>query len=115
MLVTQGRYFSVDPGRSACVGCRFEPDADPRETGWESAADRLAWQLPSRNRAIGPIASILGALVAMEALRYLTRFEEPVAAGVNHVIDFAGGCAMEATDVWERRPDCSICAGVSHG
>jgi molybdopterin-synthase adenylyltransferase len=96
-------YGSVDPGRSACLMCAraAEGDRDPLIAG-------LAARLGPPNRAVGPLVSMLGGLVATEALRYLTRFAEPIAAGCTRRIDFVTG--DERLLRWERAPDCPACA-----
>ena len=55
------------------------------------------------NRAIGPVAGMLGALLAMEALRYLTGLTAPVAAGRYQLVDFAAGGRM-SDDPWQSDP-----------
>src|SRR5262249_4212493 len=69
----QGLYWSVDPGRSACRQC-----LEHYRSGLEQGVDLplATWERVLRservNRGIGPVAQMLGSLVAMEALRYLT-------------------------------------------
>jgi molybdopterin/thiamine biosynthesis adenylyltransferase len=107
----QGLYWSVDPGVSACRQCletyrATEPERDER-------ARVASWPLLLRqeqtNRATGPVAGILAGLVSMEALRYLTGFVPPVAAGTYHLVDFSGACEI-STDAWPADPDCTVCA-----
>lgn len=77
MWVTQGIVWSVEPGISACWTCPARddrPGADGRPTG-ERTAIALYLDKTRTNRAIGPVAELLGALCAFEVLRYLTRFE----------------------------------------
>jgi hypothetical protein len=57
---------------------------------------------------------MVGSLVAMEALRYLTGFAAPVAAGRFRVVDFRGG-VTETVQRWPRDPDCPACARVPAG
>jgi molybdopterin/thiamine biosynthesis adenylyltransferase len=111
MWVTQGIVWSVAPGRSACWQC-----AVPGEQAWLAAeapeerdSVRLHRSLPRRNRGIGPIAGLLGALAAFEVLRYLTRFEPPAYAGRPLSIDFAAECSMRP-GVWARDPACAVCS-----
>jgi molybdopterin-synthase adenylyltransferase len=100
-------YLSVDPGRSACLACdQQELAATGPELG--VTPERLATGLDRVNRGIGPVASMVGGLVAMEALRYLTRFAPPVAAGRQRFVDFATG--DQETRVWTRWPGCPVCA-----
>jgi molybdopterin/thiamine biosynthesis adenylyltransferase len=106
----QGLYWSVDPGRSACREClelhraRLGQDVDLPLLTWERVlrSERV-------NRGIGPVAQLLGSLVAMEALRYLTGIVEPVSAGRYKLVDFSGDCST-STDAWPRDPACSVCA-----
>jgi len=103
----RGMYWSVDPGRSACQAC------------WRVASKREgvpSFEQPEPiNRGIGPVASVLGSLVALEALRYLTRFAEPVSAGKIWLVDFASG-QVEPAFEWPKLPDCPVCApaGADH-
>jgi molybdopterin-synthase adenylyltransferase len=103
MLLRRVCYWSVDPGRSGCRACL-------QHTAGEDASRiyRMRRGLDSVNRGIGPVASTVGAAVAMEAVRYLTRFAEPIAAGRMRFID----CATGAEEVvpWERWPECPVCA-----
>ena len=106
----QGLYWSVDPGRSACREClelyrvRLGKDVDLPLITWERVlrSERV-------NRGIGPVAQLLGSLVAMEALRYLTRIVEPVSAGTYQLVDFSGDCSI-STDPWPKDPACTVCA-----
>ncbi len=99
-------YWSVDPGRSACRECLerhrrdevLDPalDADPIIGGG------------SVNRATGPIAQLASGFLAMEAMRYLTGSEPPVAAAEYHVLELADGMATSRAR-WTKHPDCGSC------
>jgi molybdopterin-synthase adenylyltransferase len=110
LAYTQGLYWSVDPGRSACREC-----LERHRAGLADGIDRetVAWprvlQQDRVNRAIGPVASVLGGLVAMEAMRYLTGVVAPVSAGRYQLIDFATDCSLRV-DAWPADPDCHVCA-----
>lgn len=107
MFVQRLAYWSVDPGRSACLAChQHELAATAPEQG--ITPERLATGLSRVNRGIGPVASMVGALVAMEALRYLTAFAPPIAAGCQRFVDFATG--DQETRAWTPWPSCPICA-----
>jgi molybdopterin-synthase adenylyltransferase len=109
----QGVYWSVDPGRSACRQCldsyRTRVAAEDEVQAWRPVIERETF-----NRGIGPVATMLGALMAMEALRYLTGIRAPVAAGTYQLIDFSSDCHI-STDGWPRDPHCPVCAGVAPG
>ncbi|ETK32814.1 ThiF family adenylyltransferase [Microbispora sp. ATCC PTA-5024] len=108
---TQGSYWSVDPGRSACAQCldnhrnrEVAESAEPHVVTWA----RLLDPIPP-NRANGPVAGMLAALVGMEALRYLTGFVAPVSAGEYRLVDFSRGCET-SRDPWAADPECAVCA-----
>ena len=63
------------------------------------------------NRATGPIAQMLGALVAMEALRYLTGLVPPLSPGTYQLVDFASDCAI-SSDAWPADRDCPLCTSA---
>ena len=112
LAYVQGLYWSVDPGRSACRNClelhraALAEDVDRPVVAWERMlrSERV-------NRAIGPVAQLLGSLVAMEALRYLTGIVPPVSAGCYQLVDFSGSCSISA-DPWPRDRDCPVCASA---
>jgi len=113
LAYTQGLYWSVDPGRSACREC-LERHRDRLADGIDAEIVDVPRVLRQDrvNRAIGPVAGVLGGLVAMEALRYLTGLGEPVAAGRYQLLDFAGDCST-STDPWPADPDCPVCASAA--
>lgn len=98
---TRGMYYSVVPGQTGCRACmetqrRREVPGDPLEI-----VERV-------NRGIGPVASFLSSLVALEALRHLTGFAPPISAGRIWLVDFVQG----RTDVgfeWSRLSGCDVC------
>jgi molybdopterin/thiamine biosynthesis adenylyltransferase len=97
VMWARGTYYSVDPRRSACRGCWPIDAADVRAPG-----ERL-------NRATGPAATLISSLIALEALRYLTRFAPPVAAGSVWLADFETG-AVERSWSGDRAADCAVCS-----
>ncbi|MFY1616298.1 HesA/MoeB/ThiF family protein [Micromonospora sp. WMMD736] len=115
MIGSQLIYFSVDPGRSACYECRVRAYGDGRGTQASvleptaMTAQRLSARIPRLNRANGPSAALVGSLVAFEALRYLTGYEPPYAAGAEVLVDLSAGCRPKR-EPWPRDPDCATCA-----
>jgi molybdopterin/thiamine biosynthesis adenylyltransferase len=106
MIARRLGYWSVDPGRSPCFAChRHNLAAGPPEHGVD--AEKRRAELERVNRGIGPVASMVGALVAMEALRYLTAFAPPIAAGCERFVDFSTG--EQEVQPWTRWPDCPVC------
>jgi len=107
MLDSRLVYFSVDPGVSACWACMIETAGAADDLDGELR--KLLTERPRVNQGIGPAAALVGSLVAFEALRYLTRFTEPVAAGRMAVVDLRNG-GVQHTEAWPRNPGCRLCA-----
>lgn len=104
----QSHYVSVNPGLSSCVECSLLIMFDEQDAGGEASVKwRLFDRLDEVNRGIGPVAGQIGALMAMEALRYLSGFAEPVAAGIMHTFDLTTN--EEKKIPWPARPDCPVC------
>lgn len=110
LAYVQGLYWSVDPGRSACRHC-LERHRESLGEGVDAMVvqGERVLQAPTVNRAIGPIAQILGGLAALEVLRYVTRVAPPVSAATYRLIDFDGGCDT-SSDPWPQDPSCPVCA-----
>jgi molybdopterin-synthase adenylyltransferase len=103
-------YFSVDPGRTGCWACRRT--AVERDAAGEAAVGvRLSEGRGRINAGIGPAAALVGSLVAFEALRYLTGYQPPVAAGATVHVSLSGD-HPERSEPWPRDPDCPVCAAV---
>jgi molybdopterin/thiamine biosynthesis adenylyltransferase len=97
----RAQYMSVNPGVSGCLECLDRADSD--DIG---AVVRPATAI---NRGIGPSTSILGGLMAMEALRYLTDFARPVAAGRMWIVDAVSG-RLDVAGEWPRIDACNVCS-----
>ena len=103
MWTARGMYYSVAPGRSGCLACLRTHQE--RERGGE----RTPVRRERVNRGIGPVASLIGALISLEAVRYLTGFAPPISQGRMWVVDFATG-QVDVGYEWPRLPDCPLCA-----
>jgi molybdopterin-synthase adenylyltransferase len=102
-------YFSVNPGVSPCVACRHSMEERiVAGSTIDAAASRLSALMPAVNRAIGPVAGLLGASVAFEVLRYLTGYEIPHAAGAQVFMDASSHLRQWRVD-WEADPQCQLC------
>lgn len=99
-------YWSVDPGRSACRECleRHRRDEVPHPA---LEADPVLGG-GTVNRATGPIAQLAAGLLTMEAMRYVTGSEPPVAAAEYHVLELADGMATTRSP-WVAHPQCASC------
>lgn len=112
LAYTQGLYWSVDPGRSACRECLERHRARLADGIDRDVVTRpRVLQQDRVNRAIGPVTSVLGGLVALEAMRFLTGLTAPVALGRYQLVDFAGD-AGTSCDAWPPDPACPVCATV---
>ncbi len=111
MTRTQLIYFSVDPGRSACLRCDESDIPDPAEHSSAAVAHRLTRRLRLANGLTGPMAMQVGSLVAYEVMRYLTGIEPPRAAGCRVVLDVRDGLVPTWVP-FPRDPDCPACALV---
>ncbi|MFF4081700.1 ThiF family adenylyltransferase [Streptomyces sp. NPDC001777] len=100
-------YMSVDPGRSACLACEFSQR--PEEGTGSAAAEDLVHGMRTTNPLIGPVAMQVGSLIALEGLRYLTGFQEPLAAGARVRLDLREGLAADRVP-FPDVPDCPVCA-----
>ncbi|MEW9556202.1 ThiF family adenylyltransferase [Nonomuraea sp. NPDC050783] len=109
MTRTQLIYFSVDPGRSACLRCDESDLPGPEERTSAGVAHRLARGLQLSNGLTGPMAMQVGSLIAYEVMRYLTGVEPPRAAGGRVVLDLRDGL-VPAWVPFSRDPDCPACA-----
>jgi molybdopterin-synthase adenylyltransferase len=112
LAYAQGVYWSVDPGRSPCRLCLEAYRAARRrdvDAVLEAWPEVLRAERP--NRGTGPVAQLLGALVSMEAVRYLAGLTPPVSAGTYQLVDFSGACAI-SEDPWPADPGCPLCAAA---
>ncbi len=96
--------YSVDPGRSGCVACMASGSASAQAP----AVMRLVSERPGGGLHIGPVAGLLGSLVAFEAMRYLTGFEPPAYAGQPVQVEIHSGGGLRRLG-WERSPSCPVC------
>ena len=87
---------------------RARPHRADGGTGSRGAAARLVARFVLANHGIGPAYGLAGALVAFEALRYLTGFQPPRAAGATVLVDLRDGCAMRR-EPWQQDPGCELC------
>ncbi|WP_238011227.1 ThiF family adenylyltransferase [Dactylosporangium sp. AC04546] len=101
-------YWSVEPGVSPCRLCLELNREDQGATMPHLAEQTVAVSGEFVNRATGPVAQLLAGFVTLEAARYLTRTDPPVAAATYHTFDLVDG--MRTTvDAWPRHPGCPLC------
>ncbi|MFG1682340.1 HesA/MoeB/ThiF family protein [Nonomuraea sp. NPDC049269] len=109
MTRSQVTYYSVDPGRSACAQCDWSDRPAPDEPSAGGFVERNRAKLIQQNTLIAPIAMQIGSLLAYEALRYLTGFEQPQAAGAFIKVDLRNGLTPERQP-FTADPHCRVCA-----
>jgi hypothetical protein len=100
----------VAPGVSPCRLCLELHQLDRLRTAGGALREEPILPVPTVNRATGPVAQLASALVSMEAMRYVTRTDRPVAAAVCHVVELADGM-VTARDRWDYHPECRFCVG----
>jgi molybdopterin/thiamine biosynthesis adenylyltransferase len=108
MTMSQLVYYSVDPGRSRCRQCDERGAPDPAAASAAAIGRRRFRELRITNGLIGPLAMQIGSLVGYEALRYLTGFEPPRAAGAYVKLDLRTGLTPER-EPFADHPDCPVC------
>ncbi|MDA1180665.1 MAG: HesA/MoeB/ThiF family protein [Planctomycetota bacterium] len=94
MYDLEGSIYTVLPGRSACVRCLF-PDTPPK---WKR-------QFP----AFGAVASMMGSIGAMEAIKILAGFGETTVGNMLR-IDLRSMIVQQFR--LQRNPACPACAGI---
>lgn len=95
MYDLEGRLTAVLPGQSPCLACLY-PDPPPN---WKR-------QFP----VICPVASTVGCLAAMEAIKILTGVGEPLAG---KLLTFDLRDMSFHTLAIARRPNCPVCGSIS--
>jgi len=99
--------YSVDPGTSACVACVTLGSAAAQD----ATAVRVVYERPSASRCIPPVSAMLGSLLVLEVLRYVTGYEPPAYAGQPMRVELTAGGAMHRL-TWRRNPSCPVCCGA---
>ena len=91
----EGQLFTILPGRSACLRCVFpSPPSAEESIGCREAG------------ILGPLAAIVGALQAHEAIREVTRTGEVLA---NRLLAFDARTLRFREVRLRRDPECSVC------
>lgn len=101
--------FMHVPGRTACFECeqRRAHDAMP----WYGTALRYAMEVigdRTVNPCTSPVAGLIGNMVALEVVKYLTGVVVP--ASLNHRLSFDLQTMEISKFEGERQPDCPVCS-----
>jgi molybdopterin/thiamine biosynthesis adenylyltransferase len=91
MYDLEGRLTTVIPGQTPCLACLY-PEPPPN---WKR-------EFP----VISPIASTVGCLAAMEAIKVITGLGEPLAG---KLLTFDLRDMTFRTIAISRKPDCAVC------
>lgn len=95
----EGQLFTILPGRSACLRCVFpSPPSAEESIGCRDAG------------ILGPLAAIVGALQAHEAIRTVTRSGELLA---DRLLAFDARTLRFREVRLRRDPECSVCRFLS--
>jgi molybdopterin-synthase adenylyltransferase len=94
MYDLEGRLTTVIPGQTPCLACLY-PEPPPN---WKR-------EFP----VISPIASTVGCLAAMEAIKVLTDVGEPLAG---KLLTFDLRDMTFRTIAISRNPDCAVCGAI---
>jgi molybdopterin/thiamine biosynthesis adenylyltransferase len=97
VLRWEGQAMTVVPGRSACYRCLFPEPPDPAVA--QSCAD---------GGVLGPIAGVVGALMAAEAVKVLLGVGVPL---TGRLLQYDGRAARFRERAANRRGNCSSCGG----
>jgi molybdopterin/thiamine biosynthesis adenylyltransferase len=97
MYGTEGHVITVRPGITPCLACIYPSKPD-------------YWADVDEFPAIGPGPAITGAMAAMEIIKILTGFGEPLDSRM-----WFSDLRTNTTRllVVHRRPDCPVCGGAS--
>ncbi|HKN94542.1 MAG TPA: HesA/MoeB/ThiF family protein [Thermoleophilaceae bacterium] len=98
VLGFDGLVMAIKPGESACYRCAF-PTEPPEGS------------VPSCREAgvLGPVAGVVGAMQALEALKLLTGAVEPA---LDRIVQIDARNLEQTLVKTSRRPDCTACARV---
>ena len=98
VLGFDGLVMAIKPGESACYRCAF-PTEPPEGS------------VPSCREAgvLGPVAGVVGAMQALEALKLLTGAVEPA---LDRIVQIDARNLEQTLVKTRRRPDCTACARV---
>lgn len=97
MYDTEGYVITVRPGRTPCLACIYPSRPD-------------YWTDVKVFPAIGPGPTIIGAMAAMEIIKILTGFGEPLDSRM-----WFNDLRTNTTRLLsvQRRPDCPVCGDAS--
>jgi molybdopterin/thiamine biosynthesis adenylyltransferase len=96
MYSTEGYVTTIIPGKTPCLACLYPEKPD-------------YWTTIKVFPAIGPGPVIIGATVAMEAIKVLTDFGQPL---TNVLLFFDLESNVNRHLNVQRRPDCPVCGNL---
>lgn len=107
--ITAGRFFTVLPGQSGCMGCLVVHYSlnDPAFSDQFIAFQELEFKNPTLS--FSPDVARLCGMIASEVARVLTGFLPPMGVGKQIELNFEDNSTKALTE-WHRYPDaCPIC------
>jgi molybdopterin/thiamine biosynthesis adenylyltransferase len=99
----------LHPGRTACLECQERTDRARHP--WYDAAQRWEREVLGErdvNPCIAPVSMMLGGMLALDVVFFLTRATPPASCGATLSVDLPSG-ERERRAV-ETHPDCATCA-----
>jgi bacteriocin biosynthesis cyclodehydratase domain-containing protein len=96
----------IVPGKTACLHC-LEEGARASHPFYDELV-RYRMRHPVAAATTGPSSGVIGSLLAMEAMHFLTGVTEPATLGHAYVVDLS---TLESRrEPVARDPDCEVCA-----
>jgi bacteriocin biosynthesis cyclodehydratase domain-containing protein len=94
------------PGRTACHSCQEAATSEAFPLVDELEAFRRSRPVPAA-ATLGPTSGVIGSILSMEALHWLTGLAEPATLGASLAVDMR---TLELRrDEIARRPECPVC------
>jgi bacteriocin biosynthesis cyclodehydratase domain-containing protein len=98
------------PGRTACHACQETATREEFPLAEELDAFRRTRAVPIA-ATLGPASGLIGSVLSMEALHWLTGLAEPATLGTSLAIDIQ---TLEVRrEAIARRPDCPVCGSAN--
>lgn len=107
--ITAGRFFTVLPGQSGCMGCLVVHYSlnDPAFSDQFIAFQELEFKNPTLS--FSPDVARLCGMIASEVARVLTGFLPPMGVGRQVELNFEDNSTKALTE-WQRHPEaCPVC------
>lgn len=109
---TKGRFFTVIPHQSGCMGCLEFMYLEQDPQFFEQLKAILHPFQPQQTAVISPHIMLLASLISDEAIRTLTGYAPARAVGKQIDVDYLTGELTEVVS-WTRNDTCPICSDTT--